>query len=53
MKCDALGFCLAIQFAYDIGFRNIVTEGDSLNVVKAVKSPIDDNFYIGLAINDR
>jgi hypothetical protein len=53
MKCDDLRFRLAIQFVYDMGFRNIVVEGDSLNVVKALKSPIDDNFYIGLVINDR
>jgi len=49
---EALGFRLAIQFAYDMGFRNIIVEGDSLNVVKALKSHNNDNSYFGLVIND-
>jgi hypothetical protein len=49
---EALGFRLAIQFAYDMGFRNIIVEGDHLNVVKALKSHSDDNFYFGLVIDD-
>jgi len=43
---------LAIQFAYDMGFQNIVLEGDSFDVVKALKLPIDDHSYFGLVIND-
>jgi hypothetical protein len=49
---EALGFRLAIQFAFDMDFRNIIVEGDSLNVVKALKSHGDDNSYFGLVIND-
>jgi len=47
-----LDFRLAIQFAYDMGFQNIIVEGDSLNMVKALKLHSDDNFYFGLVIND-
>ena len=49
---EALGFRLAIQFAYDMSFRNIIVEGDSLNVVKALKSHSDGNSYFGLVIDD-
>ena len=49
---EALGFRLTIQFSYDMGFRNIIMQGDSLNVVKALKSQSDDNSYFGLVIND-
>ena len=49
---EALGFKLTIQFAYDMGFRNIIVESDSLNVVKALKAHNNDNSYFGLVINN-
>ncbi|RHN73700.1 putative ribonuclease H-like domain-containing protein [Medicago truncatula] len=49
---EALRFRLAIQFSYDMGFRNIIVEGDSLIVVKALKAHSNDNSYFGLVIND-
>ena len=50
---EAFGFRLTIQFAYEMGFRNIIVKDDSLNVVKALKSHNDDNSYLVLVINDR
>lgn len=49
---EALGFWLAIHFAYNMCFWNIVVEGDSVNVVKALKSHSDGKSYFSLMITD-
>ena len=49
---EAHGFKLTLQFALDLGFRNIVMEGDSLSVVRALNNYVAVSSYSGLLIND-
>lgn len=49
---EAHGFRIALQFSLELGFRNIVVEWDSLNVVWAMNKYDVGYSYIDLLIDD-
>ena len=51
-EVEALAALKAVTLACDLGFRKAILEGDSLNLIKALKSTEDSLSPIGLLVDD-
>ncbi|XVF24760.1 hypothetical protein REPUB_Repub13aG0155000 [Reevesia pubescens] len=49
---EAMTVVKAISFAADMGFHNVIFEGDALKVINLLNSPMDDLSHIGNLIID-
>ena len=52
LEVEALACRRALQFAIDIGFSNLIIEGDSVQVMKAIKSRKADLSQLGHIFED-
>ena len=51
-EVEALATLKAVSLARDLGFRNVILEGDSLGLIKALKSAEDSLSPTGLLVDD-
>ena len=51
-EVGALVALKAVSLARDLGFRNVILEGDSLDLIKALKSAEDSLSPTGLLVDD-
>ena len=51
-EVEALAALKAVSLARDLGFRNVILEGDSLDMIKALKSAEDSLYPTGLLVDD-
>ena len=51
-EVEALATLKAVSLARDLGFRNVILKGDSLGLIKAVKSAKDSLSPSGLLVDD-
>ncbi|KAH1113887.1 hypothetical protein J1N35_007265 [Gossypium stocksii] len=42
----------AVSFAVDLGFKNVIVEGDSLPIIKNLQSSMDDNSIVSVIVKE-
>ena len=51
-EIEALAALKALQLAYDLGFQNVILEGDSLGLIQALKAEDHNLSPLGLLVED-
>ena len=52
LEAEVLACCNALEFAMDIGFSNRVIEGDSVQVINAIKASKANLSQLGHVVED-
>ena len=51
-EAEMLACRRALEFAVDAGFSRFIIEGDNINVIQAISSPLTNNSLIGNVVDD-